>query len=503
MFNVSVNNNEMIIDKELNELLEGLKIDYTQFYRGIVVDNIDPELKGRIKVRIPQIYGTDPESNVFISTDSIPWACCAILPAGNDSGSFLPPNIGDTVFVTFESGRPTSPIYFGGILTTRVEDEEPDKKGIGSTKIFGGRIAPVNVDDLPQEVITGTERIIYKSLKGAVIYIDDKDENECIKIVDQNGQSIIMENLSASMLGRRGGDVGKNPRSQIVLTNSSGDSITLTQGKIHLKSSNIIFETDNFLQIGLNELDDEINVADIILGKEEAIITLNFIDMRTGESLSGTVSEVYLKTGSSESLLGTYQTRSNTFLELNLSTGDYRVHTTLDGYYESDIDISVDGEEPQTMNVYMSKETTEDNVQIVLTWNDVIPDMDSHTKIYNQNGNLLGHVSFRDKNYYQDDMLVVNLDVDDTNYQGPETTTINKTYNNKYLFYVHRWSGGFDITASSCNVKVYDKGRLLQDINMPTGTYTEDYTYWNVLTYDFLTNRITINNTITTTEPAL
>ena len=197
------------------------------------------------------------------------------------------------------------------------------------------------------------------------------------------------------------------------------------------------------------------------------------------------------------------QIGSNTFLELNLSTGDYRVHTTLDGYYESDIDISVDGEEPQTINVYMSKETTEDNVQIVLTWNDAIPDMDSHTKVYNQNGNLLGHVSFRDKNYYQDDMLVVNLDVDDTNYQGPETTTINKTYNNKYLFYVHRWSGGFDITASSCNVKVYDKGRLLQDINMPTGTYTEDYTYWNVLTYDFLTNRITINNTITTTEPAL
>ena len=56
------------------------------------------------------------------------------------------------------------------------------------------------------------------------------------------------------------------------------------------------------------------------------------------------------------------------------------------------------------MNVYMSKETTEDNVQIVLTWNEAIPDMDSHTKIYNQNGNLLGHVSFRDKNYYQDDM---------------------------------------------------------------------------------------------------
>lgn len=268
MFNNNIDSNEIIIDEELDNFVKGLRIDYSQFYRGIVVENKDPQRRGRIKVRIPQIYGVNPTEQYFVATSSIPWANCAISPAGNDSGTFLPPNIGDTVFVTFEAGKQNYPIYFGGIFTSRINDEV-DNKGIGSTDIFENEILQVTEDDLPSEIQSGTERIIYKSLKGAVIMIDDKDGNESIKITDQSGQSIIMENLSGETLKRRGNSVGKNANSQIVLTNSAGDSITLSKGKIHLKSNNIIIETDNLEQIGLSELNDEINLADIILGDEE------------------------------------------------------------------------------------------------------------------------------------------------------------------------------------------------------------------------------------------
>lgn len=266
MFNVNLQSFNQQQDEDLNKLLDNLKTDYTQFYRGIVVENLDPEAKGRIKVRIPQIYGIDKNTTYFVNTQSIPWAECAIQPAGNDSGTFLPPNLGDTVYVTFESGNPEAPIYFGGIYTARKDDTS--EKYTGSAKLYNDTNVPVGVDDLPLEVINGTERIIYKSLKGAVIYFDDKDGSECIKITDQSGQSIIMENLSDETLRRRGASTGKNPRSQIVLTNSNGDSITLSDGKIHLKSSNIILETDNLKQVGLNNLEDEIDMANIILGDE-------------------------------------------------------------------------------------------------------------------------------------------------------------------------------------------------------------------------------------------
>ena len=266
MFNTKLDNFNFIDNEEIDSLLEELKINYSSFWRGIVVDNNDPDKLGRVKVRIPQIYGIDIDDASYVSNPSIPWATCAISQASNDSGTFLPPNIGDTVFVTFENGQPDCPLYFGGIYTLR-RDDEVDNKAIGSYKVFNNRLINVVNDDLPKEIVNGTERIIYKSVKGALIMVDDKDGEECIKITDQSGQSIIMENLSKETLNRRGNDIGKNPKSQIVLTNSSGDSITLSQGKIHLKSENIIIETDNFKQVN-SSYNEEIELADIILGSD-------------------------------------------------------------------------------------------------------------------------------------------------------------------------------------------------------------------------------------------
>ena len=56
MFGVNINNDTIIPDEDLDKFIDSLKIDYNHFYRGIVVDNNDPQGKGRVKVRIPQIY---------------------------------------------------------------------------------------------------------------------------------------------------------------------------------------------------------------------------------------------------------------------------------------------------------------------------------------------------------------------------------------------------------------------------------------------------------------
>jgi hypothetical protein len=505
MFGVNLqSNNEIILDEELNELLEDLKVDYTQFYRGIVVDNLDPEYKGRVKVRIPQIYGTSSSTDNFLATSNIPWANCAISPAGNDSGTFLPPNIGDTVFVTFESGNPNSPIYFGGIYTVRSEDTQ--NKGVGSAKLYDGNIVPVGIDDLPGEIYNGTERVLYKSLKGAVIYIDDRDGNEKVVITDQSGQSIIMENLSREVLKRRGTDLGENQRSQIVVTNSAGDSITLSDGKIHLKSENIIFETDNFKQIGLDEFVDENNIADIILGKDLNTVTLNFIDMRTGSNLTGTTSELYQVNDDSKTLIDTYTYISTDYLDLDLASGQYSIRTILNDYYESNVDFTVEANTPQTISIYMTKETTEDNIQVVLSWNDKISDMDLHTLVYNQSGDNIEHVYYGTRDYYEDDIDVVNLDVDDTNYYGPETMTVNKTFNYKYLFYVHRFSSDNLMSTSDSVIKVYDKGRLVKEIDMKLDSSddaTHNYTYWKVCSYDMSTGEFEVYDTYSTIEPSI
>lgn len=71
---------------------------------GIVEDNVDPDKKQRIKVRIPYFHGSKEE----IPTDAIPWA----QPMRDNAGlSFSIPDINKIINVTFPSGNLYYPVY--------------------------------------------------------------------------------------------------------------------------------------------------------------------------------------------------------------------------------------------------------------------------------------------------------------------------------------------------------------------------------------------------------
>lgn len=105
------------------EGLEGLG-RYYSIYRGIVVDNNDTEKKmNRVKVCIPEVMG-----------GTFAWA----LPKGQHGSisngfKFLAPKIGDIVFITFEFGDPTKPLweYHGwGMNQVPQPLDGPNKMGI-------------------------------------------------------------------------------------------------------------------------------------------------------------------------------------------------------------------------------------------------------------------------------------------------------------------------------------------------------------------------------------
>lgn len=80
---------------------------------GIVENVKDPEKLGRVKVRVPHVYG-------FIGQNDLPWALPAGMPAGNSasSGGFTHlPEPGDQVFVRFLDGEPEKPIWEWGPQT--------------------------------------------------------------------------------------------------------------------------------------------------------------------------------------------------------------------------------------------------------------------------------------------------------------------------------------------------------------------------------------------------
>ena len=69
-------------------------------YRAIVTNNIDPEKRLRLRIRIPDVLGTEES-----------WAV-SCLP----EGLYALPEIGTGVWVEFEMGNPNYPIWVGCIV---------------------------------------------------------------------------------------------------------------------------------------------------------------------------------------------------------------------------------------------------------------------------------------------------------------------------------------------------------------------------------------------------
>lgn len=73
-------------------------------YRGTVVNNVDPEQRGRIQAIVPAVSNVVPTS----------WAMPCVPMAGKQQGVFMVPQIGAGVWIEFEGGDPDKPIWVGG-----------------------------------------------------------------------------------------------------------------------------------------------------------------------------------------------------------------------------------------------------------------------------------------------------------------------------------------------------------------------------------------------------
>lgn len=72
-------------------------------YRGTVLNNVDPEQRGRLQLQVPDVLGEMPSS----------WAMPCLPVAGPQNGLYVVPPIGAGVWVEFEHGDPDFPIWVG------------------------------------------------------------------------------------------------------------------------------------------------------------------------------------------------------------------------------------------------------------------------------------------------------------------------------------------------------------------------------------------------------
>lgn len=87
----------------LLELADRVRHRFYGKYRGIVVDNQDPNGLMRIQATVPSVLGTTTSG----------WALPCVPYAGQGVGMFLVPDPGTAVWIEFEGGDVSLPIWTG------------------------------------------------------------------------------------------------------------------------------------------------------------------------------------------------------------------------------------------------------------------------------------------------------------------------------------------------------------------------------------------------------
>ncbi|BBF44454.1 protein containing cell adhesion domain [Lachnospiraceae bacterium KM106-2] len=144
-------------------------------------------------------------------------------------------------------------------------------------------------------------------------------------------------------------------------------------------------------------------------------------------------------------------------------------------------------------------------MRIVLTWGDEASgapsDLDSHLTGPTAEGMYNFHTYYGDQEYVAQDangnqITYAALDVDDTEYVGPETTTIYFEVSGNYNFYVRDFTNrscegsSTQLANSSAKVQVYYGNNLIRTYNVPN----QEGTLWHVFDYDSVTKTFkTIN----------
>jgi len=149
-------------------------------YLAEVIDINDPEQLARVRVRLFNFDGVDEH-------DGPVWARVASAFAGNNRGSFLIPDVGDEVLVTFVNDDPRYPIVLGGLWNG--SDTAPES-------ISGGRnlrkvIRSKNGVKITLEDQDGQEKFIVETPGAQKITL--KDGPGQVTIEDSNGNSIKLE----------------------------------------------------------------------------------------------------------------------------------------------------------------------------------------------------------------------------------------------------------------------------------------------------------------------
>jgi uncharacterized protein involved in type VI secretion and phage assembly len=149
-----------------NDRLAELMLDrhYGKF-RATIVDNNDPENRGRLKVNVPCVM----DNECF-------WALPCSPFGGKEAGIFMVPENESALWVEFEGGDPSRPIWTGCYWP---DDHSPKDNSVSTPDV----------------------RLI-KSVKGMLLALNDSEET--VTISDKQGNNVITIDVNGGTIRIKG-----------------------------------------------------------------------------------------------------------------------------------------------------------------------------------------------------------------------------------------------------------------------------------------------------------
>ncbi len=201
------------VDEVINRLVEKVENRFYGKYRGYVTDNKDPHGLGRIKAKVPKV----------LQGEETGWCLpCAPYGGGFDKGFYMIPEEKSGIWIEFEGGDPSYPIWCGTWWGA------PEHEGAENE--FGEKVG----NEVPNEAQTSSSSPLIKLIKtssGHKIILDDTEGKESITIQDKNQENFLKFDSSQN-------SINLNCKSKIVL---KGDSIEIqAEGTLTIKAGSTL-----------------------------------------------------------------------------------------------------------------------------------------------------------------------------------------------------------------------------------------------------------------------
>jgi phage gp45-like len=189
-------------------------------FRGKVVDNADEQHQGLLKVRVPDVFGEKAE---VMAEPCLPY------------GHFFVPPKGTDVWVEFEAGDPTRPVWVGvwyppGTTPAEAEQSPPEHRVIKTAA--GHTVEIVDTE--------GEERILIRHSGDAFLSID-KDGG--VLLYNPKGSHLHLDakNGAASLVEQHGNHVAMGEKG-IALVNGDGTMVNITGDTVHVSAAKVVVD---------------------------------------------------------------------------------------------------------------------------------------------------------------------------------------------------------------------------------------------------------------------